>query len=116
MVGEKYVARAYGKFRTLYWADVGLPDWDEFDFEFSEGNDQWEEWGSFDIIGGVPILRIHPDLRKYSDLLKATLLHEMTHMVIAYRDTGGLSKLGHGPAFRREAQRIHEAGCWRWYF
>lgn len=107
MLGEAYVGRCYGKFRSRYFAQGNLPDFSELDFEFKAAPGEWGSitWDEH----GEPALILHPVTRQYSAALKETLLHEMVHLAIG-------PKLGHGREFWREAKRIHDLGAFREYF
>lgn len=109
MLGEAYVRRTYGKFRERYFPAADLPDFDEIDFAFEDAPGDWIEWGSFDWVDGVPVLRLHPMVRAWASILKGTLLHEMVHMVVD-------KNLGHGPKFWSEVDRINGLGAAREYF
>lgn len=97
MIGEPYVRRTYNAFRSRYWHDAALPDFEDLDFEFAEepgefGSVEWDEHGN-------PSLSLDPSLRQSRTLLRAVLLHEMTHVRLG-------PGFGHGPQFYAEAMRV----------
>lgn len=97
MLGEKYVRRTYNAFRSKYWPDAGMPDFEELDFEFAEnpgefGSVEWDEHGNAS-------MSLDPSLRVSRPLLRAVLLHEMAHIRLG-------PGFGHGRQFYAEALRV----------